>query len=61
MDMNEFLTKAHKQLDAATVADGMGNKAECMYHLGALHGLTIKLIETEKPKTCESEKSSSGP
>ncbi len=53
MDMNEFLIEAHRRLDAATVEDGLGKPAACMYQLGALHGLLIKLIETEKQKEPE--------
>lgn len=55
MTLNEFLIKAHKHLDAATVEDGLGNEALCLLNLGALHGLLILLIEqvpTEKKQSC---------
>ena len=48
MNMNEFLIEAQETLDAAIVEDGLGSEPLCMYHLGRLHGLLIKFIETEK-------------
>lgn len=60
MTINEFLIKAHKELDAATVENELNNEAMCMYHLGGLHGLLIKFTESKKLNKCESDESSSG-
>lgn len=55
MTLNKFLTEAHKALDAATVADGLGDKGLCFMHLGKLHGLCLvflERIERPQPQVC---------
>ena len=48
MKLHEFLIKAHERLDAATVAFEIGETANCMFHLGNLHGLNLLFIESEE-------------
>lgn len=49
MILIDLLTEMQKHLDSAFSEYQISCEAMCMYHIGCLHGLILKFIESEEP------------